>query len=107
MVGENTSDIERHEILSDFRNFGNYNKYIFEESVRPIQVHMQENNLSRYMKSPPRLESPNAIVSPYPKTLGSVINQSSLGISRVDQASNNQMSIIESSFNAWPAQPPR
>ena len=87
MISENNSNIERHEIESDFRNFGQYNKYIFEESIRPLEVHMKENNLT-HAKTPPQINSPT---SPKPVTLGTVLNQSRL--------SNSNMHVDMSDIN--------
>ena len=82
MMGENNSNIERHEIESDFRNFGQYNKYLFEESIRPNQVNAQGGNVQLNPLSPPQVVSPSAgmsqLVSPKPMQTGTALNQSSL-----------------------------
>ena len=58
MAGETDNSVmERHEIESDFRKFGNYNKYTFEQSIRPVQVHMEENRL-HHAVTPPEVVSP-------------------------------------------------
>ena len=97
MAGETDNSVmERHEIESDFRKFGNYNKYTFEQSIRPVQVHMEENRLHHAV-------TPPEVVSPKPRTLGTAINNSKSVIESsllrdFSQVDGNAVSQVDSSF---------
>ena len=76
MHGENNSNFERYEMESDFRHFAQYNQYMFEESVRPMQDQVLDKELKKAQKAQ-KLLAPEEQKDLYrAPTLGEVISQS-------------------------------